>query len=184
MQDLFKKPKKLALLLRETNTAEKTQSLASIVLNGMFKDGLAVPRRNIPLVVNEGDAGSFNEAINYLIESVTPWNEETDQERIRRERLELQDQATSDRVQRENSLKKQRINRENILKKQRIDREKNLRTSFLQRPSDGNPPTTPTGPASGPSTSSTGTRFSAMSQGEKYAALFPNDASGIGSLMS
>ena len=182
MQNLFKNPKKLALLLRKTNTAEKTQSLASIVLNGMFKDGLAVPRRNIPLVVNERDAGSFNEAINYLIESVTPWNEETDQERIRRERLELQDQATSDRVQRENSLKKQRINRENILKKQRIDREKNLRTSFLQRPSDGNPPTTPTGPASGPSTSSTGTRFSAMSEGEKYDALFGN--SGIGSLMS
>ena len=68
--------------------------------------------------------------------------------------------------------------------KQKMQQLAPLETSFLQRPSDGNPPTTPTGPASGPSTSSTGTRFSAMSQGEKYAALFPNDASGIGSLMS
>ena len=146
----------------------------------MFKDGLAVPRRNIPLLANARDAGSFNEAIDYLIESVTPWNEETDQERIRRERLELQDQATLDRIQREDALKQQRIDRENSLKQQRIDREKNLRTSFLQRPSDGNPPTTSTGPASGPGTS--GTRYSAMSEGEKYDALFGN--SGIGSLMS
>ena len=66
--------------------------------------------------------------------------------------------------------------------KQKMQQLAPLETSFLQRPSDGNPPTTPTGPASGPSTSSTGTRFSAMSEGEKYDALFGN--SGIGSLMS
>ena len=103
-----------------------------------------------------------------------------EERRIKRDLLDLE----KDRIN-QMLIKKQGYDIEELKKRYRpetVENQKKLRMSFLQRPSDGNPPTTPAGPASGPG--STGTRFSAMSQGEKYSALFPNDASGIGSLMS
>ena len=184
MAELFKDPKRLAKLLKTTDTDQKTESLAVQFLNSLIKDGLAVPRRQVPLIMDAGDdrSGQFGEAVDYIIESITPWNEETDAERISRETRELQSRVSEENKAIANRVREERLLREDNLRKERLKKQNTLRTSFLQRPSDGNPPTTPTGPASGPSTSSTGTRFSAMSEGEKYDALFGN--SGIGSLMS
>ena len=110
----------------------------------------------------------------------TPWNEETDAERRSRERIELQSNVSEKNKAIAKRVREERLLREENLKKERLKKQNDSRTSFLQRPSNGNPPTTSTGPASGPGTS--GTRYSAMSEGEKYDALFGN--SGIGSLMS
>ena len=184
MAELFKDPKRLAKLLKTTDTDQKTESLAVQFLNSLVKDGLAVPRRQVPLIMDAGEdrSGQFGEAVDYIIESITPWNEETDAERRSRERIELQSNVSEKNKAIAKRVREERLLREENLKKERLKKQNDSRTSFLQRPSDGNPPTTSTGPASGPGTRSTGTRFSAMSQGEKYDALFGN--SGIGSLMS
>ena len=182
MEELFKNPKRLGQLLRETDTNQKTEALAVQFLNSLVKDGLAVPRRQVPLIMDAGDdrSGQFGEAVDYIIESITPWNEETDAERRSRERIELQSNVSEKNKAIAKRVREERLLREENLKKERLKKQNDSRTSFLQRPSNGNPPTTSTGPASGPGTS--GTRYSAMSEGEKYDALFGN--SGIGSLMS
>ena len=184
MVKLFKTPKLLSQLLKKTMTKQQTESLAVQFLNSLVKDGLAVPRRQVPLIMDAGDdrSGQFGEAVDYIIESITPWKEETDAERRSRERIELQSRVSEENKAIATRVREERLLREDNLRKERLKKQNTLRTSFLQRPSDGNPPTTSTGPASGPSTSSTGTRYSAMSEGEKYDALFGN--SGIGSLMS
>ena len=182
MEELFKDPKRLGQLLRKTDTNQKTESLAVQFLNSLVKDGLAVPRRQVPLIMDAGDdrSGQFGEAVDYIIESITPWNKETDAERRSRERIELRSNFSEKNKAIAKRVLEEKLLREENLKKERLKKQKDSRTSFLQRPSDGNPPTTPAGPASGPGTS--GTRYSAMSQGEKYDALFCN--SGIGSLMA
>ena len=69
-----------------------------------------------------------------------------------------------------------------------LPNQEELRTSFLtrqleQQPQSGNPPTNNFA-SSASGSGNAGTGFKQMSQEQKYAALFPNDASGIGSLMS
>ena len=67
--------------------------------------------------------------------------------------------------------------------KQKMQELAPLETSFLQQPQSGNPPTNNFA-SSASGSGNAGTGFKQMSQEQKYAALFPNDASGIGSLMS
>ena len=69
-----------------------------------------------------------------------------------------------------------------------LPNQEELRTSFLtrqleQQPQSGNPPTNNFA-SSASGSGNAGTGFKQMSKAQKYDALFPNDASGIGSLMS
>jgi len=67
--------------------------------------------------------------------------------------------------------------------KQKMQELAPLETSFLQQPQSGNPPTNNFA-SSASGSGNAGTGFKQMSQEQKYAALFPNETSGIGSLMS
>ncbi len=179
MATLFKDPKKLAQLLKKSNTAQKNESLAVQFLNSLVKDGLAVPRRQVPLIMDAGDdrSGQFGEAVDYIIESITPWNEETDAERISRETRELQSKVSKENKTIADQVRKERLLREENLKKERLKKQNELRTSFLQRPK---------GPASGLGQSGGSPPTKNSVDRARFAALFPEDRDliGIGSLMS
>ena len=109
-----------------------------------------------------------------------------EERRIKRDLLQLE----QDRVKKI-ITQKQGYDIEELKRRARpeaTETQEKLRTSFLtrqleQQPQSGNPPTNNFA-SSASGSGNAGTGFKQMSQEQKYAALFPNDASGIGSLMS